>query len=205
MAAQASRRANAGACSGSGPRAIRRETSCRKPGAKRASSTSRRGGPTRRPLSTGSALPGLEALAADPPARLEDTVRALHAAFLAAFAHEPRIVPAVFADLFGRPDGPAARVMAGTLPRVLDSLDRLLRPHVRAGRLRPLPTPVLAQLLLGPLLNHVLMRPVLESVPGGAGMPPMDEAVEIFVDAYLRAVALPAAEAAESGRDVDTP
>ncbi|MEU3569545.1 TetR/AcrR family transcriptional regulator [Kitasatospora sp. NPDC036755] len=140
-----------------------------------------------------SALPDLEALADDPPERLEDVVRALHAVFVAAFAHEPRIVPAVFADLLGRPDGPAARVMAVNLPRALDSLDRLLLPHVRAGRLRPLPTSVLVQLLLGPLLNHVLMRPVLEVVPG-AGLPSMEETVEIFADAYLRAVALPAAE-----------
>ncbi|MFJ6617043.1 TetR/AcrR family transcriptional regulator [Kitasatospora sp. NPDC091335] len=138
-----------------------------------------------------SALPRLEALAADPPEGLEGTVRALHAAFAAAFEHEPRIVPAVFADLLGRPDGPAARVLAVGLPRTLDILDGLLGPHVRAGRLRPLPTPVLVQLLLGPLLNHVLMRPVLEPALG-AGLPSMDETVEIFVDAYLRAVAVPA-------------
>ncbi|MET8541758.1 TetR/AcrR family transcriptional regulator [Kitasatospora sp. NPDC004799] len=139
-----------------------------------------------------SALPGLEALAADPPERLEDTVRALHAAFVAAFVDEPRIVPAVFADLLGRPDGPASRLMTANLPRLLDGFDRLLLPHVRAGRLRPLPTALLAQLLIGPLLNHVLMRPVLEPVLG-AGLPSMDEAVEIFAEAYLRAVAVPAA------------
>ncbi|MFD4654656.1 TetR/AcrR family transcriptional regulator [Kitasatospora sp. NPDC058444] len=154
-----------------------------------------------------SALPGLEALAADPPERLEDTVRALHATFVAAFAHEPRIVPAVFADLLGRPDGPAARVMAASLPQSLDSLDRLLLPHVRSGRLRPLPTPVLVQLLLGPLLNHVLMRPVLEPALG-AELPSMDETVDIFVDAYLRAVAVPeggATRAAESRGGADSP
>lgn len=151
-----------------------------------------------------SALPGLEALAAAPPERLEDTVRALHAVFVAAFAHEPRIVPAVFADLLGRPDGPAARVLAVNLPRTIAGLDRLLLPHVRSGRLRPLPTPMLIQLLLGPLLNHVLMRPVLEPA-AGVELPSTDEAVEIFVEAYLRAVALPEAGAAESGDDGNAP
>ncbi|MFG2917375.1 TetR/AcrR family transcriptional regulator [Kitasatospora sp. NPDC048298] len=151
-----------------------------------------------------SALPDLEALAADPPEDLEGTVRALHAVFAAAFTHQPRIVPAVFADLLGRPDGPAARVMAANLPRLLAGLDRLLQPHVRAGRLRPLPTAVLVQLLLGPLLNHVLIRPVLEPLPG-AGLPSTDETVEIFVGAYLRAVALPEAGAAESGGDGNAP
>ncbi|MFB7128377.1 TetR/AcrR family transcriptional regulator [Kitasatospora xanthocidica] len=148
-----------------------------------------------------SALPDLEALAADPPETLEETVRALHATFAAAFVHEPRIVPAVFADLLGRPDGPAARVMAATLPQALAGLDRLLRPHVRAGRLRPLPTPVLTQLMIGPLLNHALMRPVLEPALGD-GLPSTDETVELFAQAYLRAVALPAAESGSVG---DTP
>ncbi|MGW2255235.1 TetR/AcrR family transcriptional regulator [Kitasatospora sp. NPDC001660] len=135
-------------------------------------------------------LPDLEALAADPPERLEDTVRALYRTFATVFEREPRIVPAVFADLFSRPDGPAAQLMTASLPRMIDGLDRLLLPHVEAGRLRPLPLPVLVQLLLGPVINHVLLRPALEPVLG-AGLPSLDESIELFADAYLRAVALP--------------
>ncbi|MFE6051237.1 TetR/AcrR family transcriptional regulator [Kitasatospora sp. NPDC056446] len=148
-----------------------------------------------------SALPALGALAADPPESLEDTVRALHATFAEAFVHEPRIVPAVFADLLGRPDGPAARVMSANLSRAIDDFERLLLPHVRAGRLRPLPVVVLVQLLVGPLLNHALMRPVLDPALG-VELPSPDETVELFVEAYLRAVTLPGAE---TGSPTPTP
>ncbi|MFJ9775378.1 TetR/AcrR family transcriptional regulator [Kitasatospora sp. NPDC101157] len=133
-------------------------------------------------------LPDLEVLAADPPEHLEDAVRALHHTFLASLADEPRIIPAVFADLLSRPDGPAARMMAVHMPRIVDGLGRVLLPHVEAGRVRPLPLPVLVQLLLGPLLSRVLMRPVLEATLG-TGLPSLEETIDLFTEAYLRAVA----------------
>lgn len=135
-------------------------------------------------------LPDLEALAADPPERLEDTVRVLCQAVVTAFDREPRVLPAIFADLFSRPDGPAARAMGAYLPRLFDSLGRLLLPHVEAGRMRPLPLPVLVQLLLGPMVTHILLRPVLEPVRG-IDLPPVDEVCELFTEAYLRAVTRP--------------
>ncbi|MEV7182945.1 TetR/AcrR family transcriptional regulator [Kitasatospora sp. NPDC093102] len=141
-------------------------------------------------------LPDLEVLAADPPERLEDTVRALYRTFVASFTCEPRIVPAVFGDLFSRPDGPAARVMTASLPRLLDCLGRLLLPHVEAGRLRPLPFPVLVQLLFGPVVSHLLLRPVLSPMLG-AVLPAVEEATELFAESYLRAVALPGADCAD--------
>ncbi|WP_344583996.1 TetR/AcrR family transcriptional regulator [Streptomyces lunalinharesii] len=132
-------------------------------------------------------LPDLEALATDPPERLEDTVQALYRAVITAFDREPRVLPTIFADLFSRPDGPAARAMRAYLPRLYDSLARLLLPHVESGRIRPLPLPILVQLLLGPLVTHTLLRPVLEPVRG-ADLPPVNEACELFAEAYLRAV-----------------
>ncbi|MEV7596537.1 TetR/AcrR family transcriptional regulator [Kitasatospora sp. NPDC089797] len=145
-------------------------------------------------------LPDLEALAADPPVGLEATVRALHRTFAAALVRDPRVVPAMFADLFGRPDGPASRILETHLPRMLDGISRLLLPHIEAGRLRPLPLPVLTQLMFGPLINHLVLRPALEPLLG-SDLPSVEETVELFADAFLRAVALPAAE---SGED-DTP
>ncbi|WP_424641639.1 TetR/AcrR family transcriptional regulator [Embleya sp. AB8] len=132
----------------------------------------------------------LEALAADPPERLEDTVRSLYLAVITAFDREPRVLPAIFADLFSRPDGPAAHAMRAYLPRLFDTLDRLLLPHVEAGRIRPLPLPILVHLLLGPILTHILLRPVLEPILG-ADLPPVNEVCALFTEAYLRAVAQP--------------
>ncbi|MFI9272075.1 TetR/AcrR family transcriptional regulator [Kitasatospora sp. NPDC052896] len=132
----------------------------------------------------------LETLAADPPEHLEDTVRALCRAMITAFDREPRVLPAIFADLFSRPDGPAARAMRAYLPRLFDSLARLLMPHVEAGRMRRLPLPVLVQLLLGPIVTHILLRPVLDPVRG-VDLPPVNEVCELFAEAYLRAVARP--------------
>lgn len=136
-------------------------------------------------------LPDLEALAANPPERLEDTVRAIYRVAIAAFDREPRVLPAILADLFSRPDGPAVRAMRAYFPRFFASLAKLLLPQVAAGRLRPLPLPVLIQLLLGPMVTHILLRPILDPLLGSQ-LPPVDEAAELFAEAYLRAVALPA-------------
>lgn len=135
-------------------------------------------------------LPDLEALAANAPERLDDTVRRLYQTMITAFDREPRVLPAIFADLFARPEGPAARAMRRYLPRLIDSLARILLPHVEAGRLRPLPLPILFQLLVGPMVTHILLRPVLEPVLG-ADLPPLDEVCELFAESYLHAVACP--------------
>jgi AcrR family transcriptional regulator len=133
----------------------------------------------------------LEALAADPPARIEDTVRAVYRALLAAFGRQPRILPALVADMLSRPDGPAARLLAANFPRMLGSVDALLSAEVRAGRLRPLPYPLLAQLLVGPLALHMITRPIVAAVPAGRPAPPVAETCELLADAFLRAVAAP--------------
>lgn len=133
-------------------------------------------------------LTELEALAADPPEQLEDTVRELCRAVVTAFQREPRVIPALFADLFSRPDGPAAHAMRGYYPRLYHCLDRLLLPHVTAGRLREMPLPLLTHLLLGPILAHLLLRPVIGPTMG-SDLPPVEEVCELFTETYLRALA----------------
>lgn len=132
----------------------------------------------------------LERLAADPPERVDDTVRAIYRALIAAFGREPRVLPALFADVFSRPDGPGSRMVRANFPRLLGSLDALLMPKVWAGQLRPLPLPLLAELMVGPLVMNLLSRPTLEAVIE-PDLPAVDETCEVFADAFLRAAAVP--------------
>lgn len=134
-----------------------------------------------------SPLLDLERLMADRPAGVEETVRAIHRAVVAAFRREPRVVPAVLADLFSRPDGPARRALQLHLPRLLGTVGAWLMDEVRAGRIRPLPLPVLAHQLIGPVAVHMLSRPALESV---LELPSVEEACDDFAEAFLRAVAV---------------
>jgi hypothetical protein len=122
---------------------------------------------------------------ADRPDTLEETVREVYKILVAAFQREPRVLPALFADLLGRRDGPARRVLELNFPRILGSVGRWLMDEVRAGRMRPLPLPVLAQMLVGPLVLHMLSRPALEQV---IDLPGLEEICESFAGAYLRGV-----------------
>ena len=133
-------------------------------------------------------LPDLEALAADPPSDLAELVREVHRAVITAFAREPRVMPAIFADACARPGGPGHAVLKAMVPRTSESLRALLGPHLAAGRLQPLPFPILVQLLLGPIATHMLLRPTLEATPG-AELPSVEEIAETLATAYLRAVA----------------
>lgn len=131
-------------------------------------------------------LPDLQQLAADPPAHLEETVRRIYRTLAAVFTREPRVMPALFADLLGRPNGPASRLVHTMLPAMVVPLDALLTPHVRAGRLRALPLPLLVQLLLGPMLAHLLTRSATQAVLAVA-IGSLDEVSDTFAAAFLRA------------------
>jgi AcrR family transcriptional regulator len=134
-------------------------------------------------------LPDLEALAADPPDDLCELVREVHRAIISAFAREPRVLPAIFADACGRPGGPGQAMLKAMVPRTAESLRALLSPHIEAGRLQPLPFPLLVQLLLGPIVTHMLLRPTLEASLGGE-LPSVDEITDTLASTYLRAVAV---------------
>ena len=129
----------------------------------------------------------LEALMADPPGSVEDTVRAVYRAFIRAFGHERQVLPALMADVFGRPDGPGRRVLAANFPRLLGSLGSWLLDQMRAGRIRALPLPLLAQLLLGPLAIHMLTRPAFAPL-FGPSFPTAERAADVFAESFLRAV-----------------
>jgi AcrR family transcriptional regulator len=135
-----------------------------------------------------SPLLDLEALMADPPASVEDTVRAVYRAFIRAFEHDRQVLPALIADVFGRSDGPGRRVLAANFPRILGSLGAWLLDQMRTGRIRQLPLPLVAQLLIGPMAIHMLSRPAFAPL-FGPSFPTAEQAADVFAKAFLRAVA----------------
>ena len=138
-----------------------------------------------------SPLPQLEQIVSGPPPSLAAGVRAIYAAAFDAATAEPRLIQAVLADAIGRPGGPAARYVTGTyLPRVVASVGRWLAAEVAAGRCRPLPLPLLGQLLFAPMGLHATTRPLVEAVTGMPS-PPREEVIELLTQAFCRAVALP--------------
>ncbi|WP_121436888.1 TetR family transcriptional regulator [Actinomadura pelletieri] len=148
-------------------------------------------------------LNDLEALMADPPATPEETVRAVLRTFARGFVRERSVFPAVMADVLARPAGPGRQVWSrAVLPRVLGSLGVWLSEQARTGRFKPLPVPILAQLLVGPLAMHMLLRPTLEPL-FGPEMPTVDATVDLFADAFLAAVAPERPGPEKSGRELD--
>jgi AcrR family transcriptional regulator len=141
-----------------------------------------------------SPLRDLEGLVAQPEAGLEDTVRAMYRALAVSFTREPRVLPAMLADLFSRPEGPTGRIFQRYFPRSLDSVGGWLAAEVRAGRIRGLPVPLLIQQMIGPLAVHLLFRPAMER-GAGLDLPSVAETCEVFADAFLRAVAVSGSDA----------
>jgi AcrR family transcriptional regulator len=151
-----------------------------------------------------SPLRDVEGLVAEPAAGLEETVHGICRALAASFGREPRVLPAMLADLFSRPEGPTGRVFQRYFPRALDSVGGWLAAQVQAGRIRTLPVPLLIQQLLGPLAVHMLFRPAMGRELG-PDLPSVEETCGVFADAFLRAVALPGAEVPSSVLSVPPP
>ncbi|HEX2285927.1 MAG TPA: TetR family transcriptional regulator, partial [Mycobacterium sp.] len=121
-------------------------------------------------------------LSADPSADLERTVAEFYRTTAATLTREPRVAAAMLSDVLGNPRGPAAAVFARYFPRVRAALGGYLTAQMRAGRIRDIPVPLLIQLLMGPLLAHVLMRPVI------AAEVDTEQACSVFTSMFLRAV-----------------
>jgi AcrR family transcriptional regulator len=128
----------------------------------------------------------LEALMADRPASVEDTVRGVYRAFIRAFEHEKQVLPALLADVFSRPQGPGRRMLAQNFPRLLASFGAWLQDEMRNGRIRKMPLPLIAQLLLGPMAIHMLTRPAFAPLFGPA-FPTPEQAAAAFTEAFLAA------------------
>jgi len=119
---------------------------------------------------------------------LSDVVRGFYRTVANALGREPRVAPAIFAEAFSRPTSPAVQSLAAYgVPRMLGVLGRWFDAEISAGRIRELPSPLLAQQLLGPIMVHLLSRPALTNILGQS-LPDIDTVCDVFADTFVRAV-----------------
>lgn len=96
---------------------------------------------------------------------LTATVRCLYQALAAALGREPRVAPAILAEVFARPTSPTVQTLTQhAAPRMLEVLGAWLNAQVQRGRIRDLPIPLLIQQLMGPMVMHMLTRPALTTL-----------------------------------------
>ncbi|MFE6447153.1 TetR/AcrR family transcriptional regulator [Nocardiopsis dassonvillei] len=131
----------------------------------------------------------LEAVLSGPAGDLADRVRAIYRLLGDAFSREPRVLPAMLADVFARPEGPTSDLLVRFFfPRLLAGLGGWLAGEVAAGRVRDLPVPLLIQQMLAPIAVHCMLRPALDRVEG-VEFPGIEEVSAVFAESFLRAVA----------------
>lgn len=134
-----------------------------------------------------SPLADLQDIVLDPAGTLHETVTDVLRAILVTFGREPQVTPAVLADAFARSDGPGGVLLERYFPRLAGTLGGWFDAQVRAGRVRPLPVPLLLQQLFAPIVVHILMRPVLVKTVG-VNFASLDDICVIFADNFVRAV-----------------
>ncbi|MEO3892235.1 TetR/AcrR family transcriptional regulator [Nonomuraea sp. B5E05] len=117
---------------------------------------------------------------------LGTTVRTIYRTLVIAFDRQPRVLPSLFADVISRPDGPAGQVLRRYMPQFLSGIGSWLEDQMETGRIRRMPVPVAAQLLIAPVVVHVMSRPAIAGALG-TSLPTVEDACEVFAQAFLRA------------------
>lgn len=138
-----------------------------------------------------SPLPQIETILSPPVPGFEEGVEALYTTAFDTAMAEPRVLPALIGDILIRPGGPSMEGVSATyLPRVLALLGGWLQQQVALGRCRDLPLPLMAQLLIGPMVAHVLSRPAINQL-ADVPTPSREEVICQLTATYIRAVGLP--------------
>jgi AcrR family transcriptional regulator len=120
---------------------------------------------------------------------LTATVRRLYQALATALGREPRVAPAILAEVFARPASPTVRTLSQhAVPRMLEVLGTWLNTQVQRGQIRDLPMPLLIQQLMGPMVLHMLGRPALTNL-AVVELPDLDTTCAELAANFIRAVA----------------
>ncbi|MHC5257417.1 hypothetical protein ACYSUO_06010 [Streptomyces sp. UC4497] len=122
---------------------------------------------------------------------VQATVRRIHRLLADALRREPRVLPAVFAQVLARPGDTTVQAMFQRIyPRLLNGIGQWLAEEIDAGRVRDLPPLLLIQQMVSPVVLHFLLRPSIDQLDG-VDLPGTDDALEAFTQNFLRAVAAP--------------
>lgn len=116
---------------------------------------------------------------------LAATVRRFYRLTADSFSRHPSVAPAMFAETLARPASPATQSLLDyKAPRLLAVIGEWLTREVHAGRIRDFPLPLLVELLLAPIVVHMLLRPKTIELPG-IDLPDIDTVCDVFTDAFL--------------------
>jgi len=122
---------------------------------------------------------------------LRTTVHGFYRTVANALSREPRVTPAMLAEVYSKPSSATVRSLSRyAAPRMFGALGSWFEAEIHAGHIRDQPLLVLAQQLLGPILIHMLMRPAFPDVPGLV-LPDVETVCDEFTTNFLGAVANP--------------
>jgi AcrR family transcriptional regulator len=143
----------------------------------------------------------IEDFLADDHTDLPATVRRFYQLMADSFSRHPRVAPAMFAETFARPASPSTQALLDhKAPRLLAVIGQWLTSEVQAGRIRNFPLPLLVELLLAPMVVHMLLRPGTINLPG-IDLPDIDTVCDVLSDAFLGgAAAAPPSRADRSAK-----
>ncbi|NNJ60048.1 MAG: TetR/AcrR family transcriptional regulator [Dactylosporangium sp.] len=120
---------------------------------------------------------------------LSDTVRDVYRRLAQALSRQPRVTPALLAEVLARPTSPAVRsIVRSNAPTLFAVIGDWLATEIQAGRIRDLPIPLLMHQFAAPIMIHMLLRP-LATDRTMTDLPDLDRTCEIFAEAFLGAVA----------------
>jgi AcrR family transcriptional regulator len=136
-------------------------------------------------------IPVREAIASEvtrEPADLRHDVRLLYGTVLPRVLQEWPIIRSLLAEVLRDPGSDVGRAFREWyLPQVTAVLIPMFTRHIERGAIRPIPIPILVQMLIGPMGLHGATRPVLVN-EFGFDLPNLDDTVELFTDMFCRAV-----------------
>ncbi len=136
-----------------------------------------------------SPIPDLEDALSDATDELITVVRRLYRVLAEALNRQPRVFPAMIAEIFSRPASPTVHtLMTHGAPRMFAVLGDWLSAQIHAGQVRDLPVFLLIHQLLAPMVIHLLVRPTYGALPE-VEMPDIDTVCDVFADTFVLAVA----------------